>query len=226
MTYRGVSAAIGGLAIAHSVLLFLRNIWCRDAWESVSAFNRMAWQSAMYAWMMATLNMPMNGRTGNYFIEPFLPSLYQMQVQTDGVLRALMFLECFRITLRWLNYMQHYPFRGVPAMTSLYVNQDLNTTVFKGFGSWRDVELLQTFFIIGRDMGFAQKDPLLWSAMSFGGIFVPLFLANSTNNTRKALIDHCHYLGYMFWFGATMLGQIGHLFFRQTYSNWTFGGGK
>ena len=78
------------------------------------------------------------------------------------------------------------------------------------------------FCIIGRDLALADKEPTMWAAFSFAGLLLPLLLANSTLSTRRALIDHCHYLAMIIWFGATLMGEMGHVWFAKTYMNWDF----
>ena len=238
------SAVFGGLAVVHAIIITFRNFWLKDPFESCHSFLRLCWVTTMYRLLMCTITTANNFRIEPLYVsnsvnhgripKPQIQTLTLIRGDTIKCLCAIFALSVPLMILKFRANRALYPFKGgtysvlgrtFQFVTSPYEGEGyLNLTALKYLGTWRDVENLLLWFIVGRDLGFVTDNRLMWAAFAFGALLIAMMQVHLTFNLRPALVEHGHYMSYFLWLGGITVYELGHGYLRGAYSAWDFVG--
>ena len=208
-------AAIGALAVIWAALLFLRSIYHRQVNEIFYTFSVFLWQASTYWWCLGTL----------------LDNRYNTDSREESRMRDCMSILIFTFLVQAFYHVivRFWWKTTVNRVLSKFDEPRLQyaTWHFQCIPNflhmnWRDFEHFQILFWVGKEIGASGGNRGYWVICYLLTFFVALFLINSSINTRRTMIDHCHYLGIAIWLFGVGIVEMGPLFFKGTHNWWEY----
>lgn len=210
--YMGMIA--GGWALGWSIGLLLRAVYFRNFFESWQACTRFLWILALFTWMTGVLH--------DHSFQDTTKIAGARQYTCQQILTLALVLQgvCqFLIRPRAdHNYKEATPYDEPRFRFATYKFRCLGLLKFE---DWRDYENFQLFWWIGKDLAAATNNRGMWVIFYIPTILLNFYLINTSLNTRRVLVDHCHYLATFFWLFGTLIIQMGTMFLRNRWNHYS-----
>ena len=205
----------GGWALGWSIGLFLRAAYVRNFFETWQAFTRFLWMLGLFLWMAGVLH--------DHAFQDAATRITSKLYSTQQIFSAALVLQgVCQFMLRPRadhNYKEATPYDEPRFRFATYKFRCLG--IFK-FEDWRDYENFQLFWWIGKDLAAVSGSRAMFVIFYIPTILLNFYLINTSLNTRRVLVDHCHYLATFFWLFGTFIIQMGTLFLTNHYNHYSF----
>lgn len=190
--------------------------------EIANAFARLLWAIGMFIWMSTTVR---DLTATNHDI--YTPAGTPNRLICSVVLFAAGILQFGQLCTRIRGWkIVPLPDEAVPVAQAVamkpFEEPRIRAKFYYLFGSFRDWENAAQFLLIGRDLAASLNWQTWWVAWCICNYACVVFLLTVTFNTRKAVVDHLHYVAYTGWLLGTFTHQMSHMFFKGMLNPWPY----
>ena len=203
--------------MAWAACLLLRALYNRNIGESWHSFSRLAWQISLFVTVNASLHDYLFPKETKLFDDRTLDV-------SNLLIAIILFQSLYQFVLRPF-FFPNPNNRGItPYDEPRFVHK---TTIIKlpflCFDNWRDYERFQLWAWVGKDCAHGYQSQGWWVFFYIIAFAVALYLTNVSLNTRRVLIDHCHYAATLLWLIGVFLIEFPQLFLEDGYNHWAIG---
>ena len=222
-----IATAFGILSLAWCCLSLVRVIYALSytlttPTEFFNALARLLWMIGMYIWMQASMHDPVAQYNNTY-----TPAASANRMVCSVILFVAMVMQCGHLYTRirgWKIIL--LPDEAIPVKQAEefrpFEEPRIRAKFYYLFGSYRDWEHAALFLLIGRDLAASLKWQAWWICWVILSYCCQVFLLTVTFNTRKAIVDHLHYVAYTLWLLGTFTFQMGHMFLHNQLNPWPY----
>ena len=221
--------ALGGLCIAcAAVSVFVASYAHRKtlttSTELFHAIARLLWIVGMFVWMDTSVYDLEGNTAGDIYTPKGSPGRF---IGTCVLVVALI-VQFSVIASRFLAFkVVSCPDQCIPVSQAVqmkpFEEPRLRARYYLLFGSYRDWELAELFLWIGKDTAASQQLGGWWVIFYIFIYCVTVFKLTVSLNTRKAMVDHLHYICIAFWLLGNFIFQLSHLYLKYyDHNSWEY----
>lgn len=211
-----VGMVCGGLAVAWAACLLFRAIYNRNIGESWHSFSRLAWQISLFVTVAAALHDSNFPKETKIFDNRSLDA-------SNLLIAAILFQSLYQFILRPF-FFPNPNNRGITPYDEprFHARTTTISIPFLHFDNWRDYERFQIWAWIGKDCAYGYQSQGWWVFFYTITFLLALHLVNVSLNTRRVLIDHCHYAATLMWLVGVFFIEFPNLFLIDGFNHWSF----
>jgi len=226
MQQKGDAAAgMGGFCLALAGILVIiagyshRQTLTTTA-ELFHAISRLLWMVGMYVWMLYAVYDLDGNAAGDIYTPKGGPGRF---IGTCCLVVAFIisFGICAARFVAWKVVL--IPDECVPVVQAVQMKPHeeprLRAKFYYLFASFRDWEYAALLLWVGKDLAAAQQVPIWWCFFYIVIYCVTVFTLVVSLNTKKALIDHLHYVCIASWLLGNFIFQLSHMFLKDYRTN-------